>query len=79
MNLLVEIVGWVGIGLILAAYYLVSVKKVEGDSGLYQWLNLVGAVGIVVNTLTHRAWPAMALNIVWGVIAVRTLMMGRKG
>lgn len=64
--------------LILAAYFLVSTKKVSGDSREYQWLNLFGALGIIVNTWTQKAWPAMTLNVVWAVIAFRTLTLTKK-
>jgi len=72
-----NLVGWIGTGCIVLAYYLVSSKKVSGDSPKYQILNLVGAFGIIVNTFTQQAWPAMTLNIIWAIIALRTLFLGR--
>ena len=38
---LADYIGWVGITLILLAYFLVSYKFVLGDSLLYQGINLV--------------------------------------
>jgi len=53
-------------------------KKVVGDSRLYQLLNFFGALGIVWNTFVQQAWPAMTLNVVWALIAIKTLLMAKK-
>lgn len=76
--LLSNIVGWIGTLLIVLAYYLVSSKKVSGDSKVYQLMNFVGALGIIVNTLVQKAWPAMTLNIVWAIIAIKTLLLVKR-
>ena len=48
---LIDILGWIGTGLYLVAYALVSLKKVEGDSLLYQGINIVAGVLLILNTL----------------------------
>ncbi len=78
MNILPTIAGWIGMILILIAYYLVSIKKVTGESRFYQSLNFFGALGIIYNTFVQQAWPAMTLNVVWALIAIRTLLLARK-
>ena len=65
-----EIIGWIGTLAILAAYFLVSTKKMAPDSREYQLLNLVGAVGIIINAGVHSAWPSVGLNVVWLLIAI---------
>lgn len=73
MNLLVEIIGWIGAGSLLLAYGLLSVNRIS--AGLtYQLLNLVGAVGLAVNAVVHGAWPSACLNLIWlliGLVALR--------
>lgn len=76
--MLIDISGWIGMVLILVAYYLVSGKKVTEEAKSYQLLNLFGAIGIVVNTYFYRAWPAMTLNIVWALIALKTLLLRER-
>ncbi len=66
-------------GLILIAYYLISSKRVEARSTLYQVFNLIGAIGIVINALYHRAFPPLALNCIWAVIAFWALISIKKG
>lgn len=64
----VEIVGWAGAILILAAYGLLSAGKVDGQSRVYQWMNVLGAAGFVANGWWHRALPSTTLNVVWMLI-----------
>lgn len=73
MDILIQAVGWVGTGFIVVAYLLVSTKKVSGDSKLYQTLNLFGAIGVGANVFHQQAWPALALQVVWAIIAIVAL------
>lgn len=74
MEILIQILGWVGMFLIVFAYFLlVAFKKIDEDSRLYQAMNLLGAIGVGVNVFHQQAWPALALQIVWGIIAIITL------
>ena len=72
-ELFVEIAGWIGAGLILGGYLLVSMDKLTGRSPLFQWMNLVGAAGFVINSSYHGAIPSAALNIVWMMIGIVSL------
>ncbi|HVX47883.1 MAG TPA: hypothetical protein VHA05_00805 [Candidatus Saccharimonadales bacterium] len=72
--MLYDVVGWVGAALILIAYFLVSTKKISPVSKSFQLLNLLGAVGIVVNSIHYRAFPSAGLNIAWTVIAIYGLV-----
>lgn len=65
--------GWAGALLILAAYLLLSMGRLTGRSTVYQWMNLLGAAGFVVNGWWHRALPSATLNIIWMLIAGVTL------
>ena len=76
MSLFVNALGWVGSVLYLLSYALVSAKKTEGDSVLYQGLNIVAGVMVVVYTLSLGAYATTGLNAIWAIIGVVTL--GRK-
>ncbi|MDO8663492.1 MAG: hypothetical protein Q7K28_01465 [Candidatus Wildermuthbacteria bacterium] len=78
MSALIQIVGWVGTFLIIFAYFLVSYKKVDGSSKIYQAMNLLGAIGVGVNVFHQQAWPAVALQVVWGIIAIIALVKKQK-
>jgi hypothetical protein len=72
-TLAIEAAGWIGAVLVLAGYGLASAGRLDGRSPTFQWLNLVGAAGFVVNTAYHGAIPSMVLNIIWCGIAMFTL------
>jgi hypothetical protein len=69
----VDIVGWAGAALVLAAYGLVSTKRLDGDSVTYQLLNVVGAVGMLINTYVRGALPSAAVNVIWIGLGVYVL------
>ncbi|HEY3474141.1 MAG TPA: hypothetical protein VGK56_05985 [Anaerolineales bacterium] len=75
-NLLIHILGWTGSILYLLAYALVSAKKTEGDSLLYQAMNIFAGVLLVIYTLSLEAFATTGLNAVWVAIGLFTL--GRK-
>ena len=75
-KLLIDVLGWTGSVLYLLAYALVSMKKAEGDSLLYQGLNIIAGVLLVVYTLSLGAYATTGLNAVWVAIGLSTL--GRK-
>jgi len=52
----------------LGAYLLLSIGKLGPRSPAYHWLNIVGAVGFVVNGWWHGAIPSASVNIIWAVI-----------
>ena len=78
METLIQIIGWVGTFLIVLAYFLVSYKKVDGSSKVYQMINLFGAIGVGINVFHQQAWPAFALQIVWGIIAIFSLTKAQR-
>lgn len=69
-KLAVDLVGWLGAGVLLLAYGLVSFKKLRADSGSYQLLNVVGSCFLIVNTIYYRAYPSALVNLIWIVIAL---------
>lgn len=74
-NLTVDILGWVGAILILIAYGLISARKVDSRSRLYQGLNVIGSACLIVNGVYYRAYPSAFVNVVWILIAVYTLSL----
>ena len=75
-SFLIEILGWTGSIMYLLAYALVSLKKTEGDSLLYQGINIVAGVFLVIYTFTLEAYATTGLNAVW--IAIGLFTLGRK-
>lgn len=76
IKLLINFLGWTGSILYLLAYALISAKKTEGDSVLYQGMNIVAGVLLIVYTLALGAYATTGLNAVWVAIGLFTL--GRR-
>ena len=80
-ELAIEVAGWAGAGMILLAYLLLSAGKLTGQSLGYQWMNVVGAAGFIVNGWWHGALPSEVLNVIWmliGAVAVWRILARRK-
>jgi hypothetical protein len=72
-KLIIDIIGWIGAITYLLAFGLVSGKKVEPDSGIYQGMNVIAGILLITNNFYLQAYPSTALNIAWVGIAVLTL------
>lgn len=73
-----ETIGWIGTGLVLLAYLMVSTRKMNATSREYQLMNLFGSIGILINSAVHGAIPSVGLNVVWLLIAVYGLLSAKK-
>ena len=73
MNYFVEIIGWIGAVLIVGAYFFNINGKLKSNSPVYILSNLLGGIFFTINTLIHKAYPSMIVNIIWVIIAVAAL------
>ena len=78
MTHFIEIFGWVASLIILIAYLLVSNGKLLGTSLTYQLLNIIGALGLLINSFYHKAFPSVALNAIWIVVAILAVRRIKK-
>lgn len=77
-RLIIETIGWTGFALILAAYLLLSLGKIDGQSRTFQWMNFVGAACFIVNSGYNGAIPSATLNVAWAGIGLFTLWRVRR-
>lgn len=73
LDLLVEIIGWIGSVEILLAYGLNSYQKIRSDSLAFSLLNLTGGLFLMLYTIYKDAYANTFVNLVWVVIAVIAL------
>jgi hypothetical protein len=71
--IIIEVIGWSAAVLILTAYILLSLGKLEARGYIYQWMNVVGAAGFVINSGYNGAIPSAVLNVVWAGIGLFTI------
>jgi len=64
-----DILGWIGMILVLLAYMLLSTNKIENGK-LYQALNLVAAVLMAIGLFPTKAWFSFTLQIIWALVAI---------
>ena len=78
--MIVEIIGWAAALLILVAYVLLSLGRIEAQSIAYQGMNVAGAAGFIVNSGYNGAIPSAALNVIWmgiGLFALSRILYRR--
>lgn len=64
-----DIIGWVGMILVLLAYILLSTNKIKNGM-CYQILNLLGGIFMAIGVFPKDAWFSFTLQIVWSLIAI---------
>ena len=74
-----DIVGWIGMILVLIAYSLLTANKI-GNGKAYHMLNLLAAILLAIGIFPKDAWFSFALQIVWALVAIVALikMFGKK-
>ena len=76
--LAISIVGWVGAAASLGAYAMVTQRRIEPDSLLFQGLNIGGATALAVSASVNAAWPSAVANIVWVAIGIQGLLSVKR-
>ncbi len=74
----VQLVGWCGAVLLIAAYGGVTAGRVPVTGALFQGLNLAGAVLLGVSSAALGAWFSVGLNVFWAVVAVAGIVRARR-
>ncbi len=74
-----DICGYVGVLLVILAFLLLQMYKLHPNRWIYQWMNLLGAIGIMLSLLigTHN-WPAFAMELAWALIAIYGMIYNRR-
>lgn len=68
-----DILGWIGMILVLVAYVLLSTNKIENGK-LYQILNLLAAICMAIGLFPTRAWFSFTLQVVWALVAIVSII-----
>lgn len=78
INLTIDILGWIGSIILIVAYYQNSRNKMNAQSSIYQSLNVVGSILLIINTMYYGAYPSSLVNIIWVFIGTHYLIKNRK-
>ena len=64
-----DILGWIGMVLVLVAYFLLSLEKISNGI-FYQTLNLLAAIFMAIGLYPKNAWFSFTLQVIWGLVAI---------
>jgi hypothetical protein len=82
MEILIEIIGWIGSIEVLLAYGLNSYQKLRSDSMTFYLLNLTGGLALILYTVYKAAYASAFINVVWVIIAaiaiIRVIVIKKK-
>lgn len=70
LNAISNTVGIIGVVLILIAYYLVSLGRMNAMSLAFQWLNFWGAWFILYSLFFHWNLASVVIEVAWIIISV---------
>ena len=73
-----DVVGLLGTLMILAAYFLLQVRRLSGTGVVYPTLNLFGAAGILVSLLGTFNLSVFLLEAAWILVSVYGIWQGLK-
>lgn len=76
MHMLADIIGLVGVVIILIAYGLLQLDLMSPDGVSFSLLNCVGSILIIVSLLNDWNTPAFVMEIAWLVISIFGLIKG---
>ncbi len=73
-----DIIGTVGVGLILMAYFLSTAKLMEGNGKSYYVINVIGAALACYASFLITYWPFVILEGTWTLVSIYGLMKAMK-
>ena len=81
MNIVFELFGWAGAGLLLFAYYLSIHKEKEKSPYRLPIINLIGSLLLLGNAIYFKMYPFVLINAFWAIISAKELirLSGGKG
>jgi hypothetical protein len=73
---LIDALGWVGAIILLVAYTLNILQKLETDSSYFLSINLLGALLLTINAYSTESYPFLVVNLFW--VLVSTYQLAKK-
>jgi len=74
VKILIDIIGWIGSVMVIAAYGLNSYQKIKSDSLVFLLLNMVGGVFLIIYSVYYTAYANTFINVVWVIIAIPAIV-----
>lgn len=65
-----DVIGTVGVVLVLVAYYLLQAKRIDSSSIRYLNMNIIGSILILYSLFFNWNTPAVLVEIMWLIISL---------
>ncbi len=69
-NLMVDIIGIIGVSIVVATYFLLQSEKIDSKSFLYSFLNAFGSLLIMYSLLYNWNLASFIIEIFWILISL---------
>jgi len=73
-----DLMGTIGVGLVLFAYFLNTMKYIPVNGKLFYVLNSIGGALSCYAALLINFWPFVILEAVWTIVSIYGLMKSMK-
>jgi paired small multidrug resistance pump len=71
--------GYLGVVLVLLAFFLLQERKLQGHGLVYQLMNIFGALGVILSLVFGASpvnWPAFLMEAAWVLISGYGIVRG---
>lgn len=65
-----EMIGWIGVGFYVSAYLLLTLGKMKSTDYSFHLLNILGAIGLIIDACYEQDRPNLAVNAIWLLIGL---------
>ncbi len=72
------IIGFMGMFLILLAFFMNQIRKWKTENPVYDIVNFIGALLLIIYSYLIRSWPFLVLNLVWLIVSFREAFVDIK-
>ncbi|WP_254560514.1 CBU_0592 family membrane protein [Dyadobacter diqingensis] len=69
-NKVIEFAGWLGVIFYVFAYLLLSTGMLKANSYRFHSLNILGAIGLIINSAYYGDKPNLVVNVIWLIIGI---------
>jgi hypothetical protein len=70
----IDLIGYGGGFLSLAAYFLITNNFILSDSMIYLLMNIIAGISLMIYTFTKKAYANTILNSVWSLITIIAIL-----
>lgn len=74
MELVNQLIGWVGAIGLLTTFFLNSTEKMSTTTKSYIWINVGSALLLALNAYHLNAYPFLVVNVFWAIVALYGLV-----